>query len=246
VKCQWVYNTKFTFDGVVERHKARLVSNVFSQQEDIKYTKTFSLFSNMNYFPLIISLATCFGWKIHQMDMKSVFLHGDLFEEIFMEQTTSFVSYSNLVCRLKNQLYGLKQAPPAWYVEIDSFFLRLGFKHCGYDHILYVLYTNGDTLIVVVYVDDLVIIGNNNDLILRLNKYLDDSFDMTNLGTLHYFFGPQVLPLCDGFSIYQSKYVMDFFTCFNMVYFNPCATPFQSRVKLTKTCQTPLVDATLY
>jgi hypothetical protein len=101
-------------------------------------------------------------------------------------------------------------------------------------------------LIFFVYVDDLLITRNNNDLILRLKKQLVDSFDMTDLGTLHYFLGLQVLPLCDGFFISQSKYVMDLLTCFNMVDCKPCATPFQSGVKLTKTYQTPVVDATLY
>jgi hypothetical protein len=111
---------------------------------------------------------------------------------------------------------------------------------------LYVLHTNGDTLIVVVYVDDLLITGNNTNLILRLKKQLVDSFDTTNLGTLHYFLGIQVLPLCDGFLISQYKYVMDILTHFKMVDCNPYATPFQSEVKLTKTYQTPPVDATLY
>jgi hypothetical protein len=69
---------------------------------------------------------------------------------------------------------------------------------------------------------------------------------MTDLSTVHYFLGLQVLPLCDGFFISQSKYVMDLLTRFKMVDCKPCATPFQSRVKLTKTCQTPVVDATLY
>jgi hypothetical protein len=101
-------------------------------------------------------------------------------------------------------------------------------------------------LIVVVYVDDLLITGNNNDLIHRLKKQCVDSFDMTYLGTLHYFLGFQVLPLCDGFFISQTKYVMDLLTRFKMVDCKPCVNPFQSRVKLTKTCQTPAVDATLY
>jgi hypothetical protein len=101
-------------------------------------------------------------------------------------------------------------------------------------------------LIVVVYVDDLVITGNNTDLILRLKKQLVDSFDMIDLGTLHYFLGLQVLPLCDGFFISQSKYVMDLLTRFKMADCKPCATPFQSGVKLTKTCQTPTVDAAIH
>jgi hypothetical protein len=111
---------------------------------------------------------------------------------------------------------------------------------------LYVHHTNGDTLIVVVYLDDLLITGNNKDLILRLKKQLADSFDMKDLGTLHFFGGLQLLPLCDVFFISQYKYVMDILTHFKMDDYNPCAIPFQSRVNLTKTCQTPKVDGTCY
>jgi hypothetical protein len=96
-------------------------------------------------------------------------------------------------------LYGLKQAPRAWYAKIFIFFLQLGFKHHESGHILYVLDTNEDTLIVDVYVNDLLITSNHIDLILRLKHQLVDSFDMTDLGTLHYFLGLQVLPPCDGF-----------------------------------------------
>jgi len=163
-----------------------------------------------------------------------------------MEQPPSFVTDSNMVCRLKKSLYGLRQAPQPWYAKIGSFFLRLGFKRSEFDHSLYVLHTNRNTLIVVLCVDDNFITGNNIDLILRLKKQLSHSFDMTDLGTMHYFLGLQVLPLCDGFFISQSKYVMDLSKCFNMADCKPCATPFQSRVNLTKTCQTPKIDATLY
>jgi len=96
-----------------------------------------------------------------------------------------------------------------WYAKIDSLFLRIGFKQCEYDHSLYVSHSNGDTMIIFVYVDDLIIIGNNNSFIFRLKKKLIDSFDMTDIGTLHYFLGLQVLPLSDDFFISQSKYVMD-------------------------------------
>jgi len=148
----------------------------------------------------MLSFFACLGWKIHQMCVKSDFLHGDLSEETFMEQPPGFVTNSNLVCRLKKSLYCLKKAPKAWYAKIDNFFLRLGFKYCEYDHNLYVLHTNGDTLIIVVYVYDLRITNNNSNLILRLKKQLVDSSDMKNIGTLHYFLGLEVFPLCDFFS----------------------------------------------
>jgi hypothetical protein len=111
VKCPWVYRTKFTSEGVVERHKARLVANGFSQQEGINYIETFSLVAKMNSVRLILSLVARFGWKIHQMDVKGAFLLVDLSKKKFMEQPLGFVTYSNLVCRLKKSLYGLKQAP---------------------------------------------------------------------------------------------------------------------------------------
>jgi hypothetical protein len=83
------------------------------------------------------------------MDVKSVFRHRYLSEEISMEYAPGFVTDSNLVCRLKESLYGLNQDPRAWYDNIDSFFIQLGFKHCESNHSLYVLHSNGDTLIVV-------------------------------------------------------------------------------------------------
>ena len=114
-----------------------------------------------------------------------------------MENPPSFMIYSILFCRLKNYLYGLKQVPWAWYEKIGHFFVNLGFKRCEYDHSIYVLDVKDATLIVVVYVDDLVLIGNKPDLILTLKSQLADTFEMTDLGILHFFLGLQVLPLLD-------------------------------------------------
>jgi hypothetical protein len=177
--------TKFTSEVILERHKSCLVAKGFSQQEGINYTETFTHVENMNYVQLILSLAAHFGWLVHQIDVKSALLHGDLSEEIFMEQPPGFVTDSNLVFRLKKSLYGLKQALLAWYAKINNLFLRLGFKHCESDHNLYVLNINGETFIVVVYVGDLVITGNNTDLILRLKKQISKLFNMIDLRTLH-------------------------------------------------------------
>jgi hypothetical protein len=136
-----------------------------------------------------------------------------------MEQPPRFVTDSNLVSQLKKSLYGLKQAPWDWHAKIENLFLRLAFKQCESDNILYVLHSNTGTLIFTVHVHDLIINCNNNFLILRLKRQFVNSFDMTDLGTLHYFLGLQVLPLYDGFFISHSKYVMDLLLCFNIVHF---------------------------
>eukprot|EP00253_Pinus_taeda_P019427 PITA_19427 len=138
VRCKWVYRTKFGPDGKVDKHKARLVAKGFSEVEGIDYTKTFSPIAKMNSIHLILSLVASFKWEVHQMDIKSAFSHGDLHEEIYMEQPSDFIQKdSSLVCRLKKSFYGLKQAPQAWYAKMDSFLLDTGFSRCHSDNIVY-------------------------------------------------------------------------------------------------------------
>lgn len=108
------------------------------------------------------------------------------------------------------------------------------------------LHTKGNTLIVVVYVDDLFITRNNFDLTFRLKHRLYGTFEMIDLGILHFFIGLQVSPLLGGIFISQSKYVMDLLHHFLMGDYKACATPYQSDVKLTKDCESPQVSTTLY
>jgi len=109
--------------------KLILLLRVFSQVEGIDYTETFSLVYKMNSIRLVLSLAAFFKWEVHHMDVKSAFLHGDLHEEIYMEQPTGFIqTNSSLICQLKKSLYGLKQPPRAWYAKMDSFLSKTGFS----------------------------------------------------------------------------------------------------------------------
>jgi hypothetical protein len=112
VICKWVYKTKYALDGSVEIHKAQLIAKRFFQVEGIDYNETFSLVAKMNSIQLVLSLVASHRWEVHQMDAKSVFLHGDLQEKIYMEQPLGYVhNDSSLFSHLKKSLYGLKQAP---------------------------------------------------------------------------------------------------------------------------------------
>jgi hypothetical protein len=101
----------------------------FSQKEGIDYNETFASVARMDYIHMILSIATSQRWEVHQMDVKSAFLHGDLQEQIYMQQPPSFVQEGStqLVCQLKESLYRLKQAPRAWY-EIHNIFCIVGFS----------------------------------------------------------------------------------------------------------------------
>lgn len=95
-------------DGIIEKHKASIGAKDFSQQEGINYTKTFAPIAKMNLGKEALSFVASFSWEVHPMDVKSAFLHGDLNEEIYMEQPPNFVQEENLVCKPNKSLYGLK------------------------------------------------------------------------------------------------------------------------------------------
>eukprot|EP00253_Pinus_taeda_P031679 PITA_31679 len=201
----------------------------------------------MNSVRLVLSLAASFKWEVHQMDVKFAFLHGDLHEEIYMEQPTGFIQTdSSLVCHLKKSLYGLKQAPRAWYAKMDSFLLESGFSRCHSDNTVYTKKEGKSLIILVLYVDDLILTGSDCNLINHVKSSLKKKFEMTDLGHLHYFLGLQVLQSKEGIFLSQSKYACDLLRFFHMEDCKPSPSPVQSGVKLSVSCTSPEVDATLY
>jgi hypothetical protein len=245
--CKWFYITKYASDGSVERHKARLVSKGFSQVEGIDYNENFAPIAKMNSIHLILSLATSHKWEVHQMDVKSTFLHGYLQEEIYMEQPPDYVQNDfSLVCCLKKSLYGLKQAPRDWYAKMDSFLIATGFSRCHSNPNVYTKTVESHLIILFLYVDDLILTGSDSKLFNNVKTSLKKKFEMTDLGFLHYFLGLQVLQTNEGIFLSQSKYACDLFRHFHMDDCKPTPSLFQSGVKLTTTCTSPEVDATLY
>lgn len=131
VRCKWVFKLKRKADGFVDCYKTRLVAEWFDQQEDIDYEKTFSPIIKPITICKILALATSGGWAIHQLDVKTTFIHGFLDETIFTQQPPDFVNpkWPHQVC-LKHSLYELKQATRAWFQHLNTYHFELGF--CGF------------------------------------------------------------------------------------------------------------------
>jgi hypothetical protein len=161
VTSRWLYKTKYAIDGSIEKHKARFVARGFSQVEGVDYDETFALVARYTSIRSIISIAAKMGWRIHQMDVKTAFLNGFIEEEVYIEQPQGFeVSEREFhVYFLRKALYGMKQAPRAWYSCIDTYFLQMGFEKTDADPNLYYIIRGEDTLILILYVDDLFIMG---------------------------------------------------------------------------------------
>ena len=123
VTLRWLYKVKFAANGSVEKYKAIFVARGFSQIEGVDYGETFTPVARYTSIRSVIALVAEMGWRIHQMDVKTAFLHGEIEEEIYIEQPQGFESHDadTHVCRLKKALYGMKQAPRAWYSTINTY-----------------------------------------------------------------------------------------------------------------------------
>jgi hypothetical protein len=212
----------------------------------IDYDETFAPVAKMDSISLALSISAAKGWEVHQMDVNNSFLYGDLFEEIYMEQPQGFMQDSSLVCRLKKSLYGLKKAPRAWYGKMDSYLLSQNFVRCKSDLNVYMLMTTDSLLLLVLYVDDLLIIGCSTSMIVAVNRILHDRFLMMNMGLLHFFLRLKISQDASGIKLSHAKYARDLLDRFHMIDYKSALNPFLSGVKLEDGEDTPLVDNTLY
>ena len=174
VGCKWIYNIKFNSEGSIERHKARLVARGFTQIFEVDYKETFIPVVKMNTVRVLLSIVVNKAWSIYQMDVKNAFLHGDLEEEVYMKLPPGHpqTHRPDLVCKLHKSIYGLKQSPRAWYAKLSSVLESIGFKRSNADSSLFVRTGGMGKLVVLIYVDDLIITGDNADEISKLKQSL--------------------------------------------------------------------------
>ena len=184
VGSKWVFRIKFHADGTIDRFKARLVAQGFTQVPGLDYSATFSPVVKASTVRVVLSLAVLHKWPLHQLDVKNAFLNGNLTDTVFMEQPPGFVDskFPNHVCRLKKALYGLKQAPRAWFQRLSAFLISIGFSCSRADTSLFVFKKDACILYLLVYVDDIILTGNNVATIRNFITKLNKEFSITDLG----------------------------------------------------------------
>jgi len=149
----------------------------------------------MNTVRIILSLATYFGLELQQFDVKNAFMHGNIEEEIYMEIPPGFRSTKggNKVCRLKKALYGLKQSPRAWFGRLTQAMISMGYRQSQSDHTLFIKHSQeGKLTLLLVYVDDMIVAGDDEHEKQILKEKLAAQFEMKDLGKLKYFLGIEV------------------------------------------------------
>ncbi|CAH9094778.1 unnamed protein product [Cuscuta epithymum] len=210
ITCKWLFRIKRNADGSIARYKARLVARGFLQQAGRDYAETFSPVTKPATIRIVLAIALSRQWPLRQLDVNNAFLHGSLSEEVYMLQPPGFKdsSHPTHVCRLRKALYGLKQAPRAWYLELSRFLISAGFRRSKADASLFIFSHNNILLYFLVYVDDIVLTGNQPAALEQFIQQLTTRFSVKDLGSLHHFLGVETIPHPEGLFLTQRQYIL--------------------------------------
>ena len=236
IGCKWILKKKLKPDGTIEKYKARLVAKGYRQRENVDFFDTYSPITRITSIRVLIALASIHNLIVHQMDVKTAFLNGELEEEIYMDQPEGFIvqGQENKVCKLDKSLYGLKQAPKQWHEKFDSLVISNGFKINESDKCIYYKFENDICTIICLYVDDLLIFGSNTHVVDSVKNLLNTNFNMKDLGEASVILGIKITRSENGISLDQSHYIEKILRKYNYFDCKPACTPSDPSVKLFK------------
>ncbi|PKU79316.1 Retrovirus-related Pol polyprotein from transposon TNT 1-94 [Dendrobium catenatum] len=246
--CKWTFRKKFNSDGSVARHKARLVAQGNRQEHGLDYDETFSPVAKLPTIRVLFTVALYHGWTVQQLDVNNAFLHGTLTETVFMRQPNGFEDNMNPdhVCHLKKAIYGLKQAPRQWYTTFTNHLLTSGFQHSRADPSLLIYRRRDIQIFLLVYVDDILITGNNEPEISKLLINLNTQFSMKHLGPASQFLGISIQSTKDKYFLSQSTYALSLLQQTNLVKCNSLSNPSVTKQPSNFNLDNTISDANVY
>ena len=236
VGSKWVFKVKRNADGTVQKFKARLVAQGYTQSPGIDYDEVFAPVVRYTSIRSLLAVANICNWEIHQMDAKTAFLQGDLNEEIYMRQPNGFVDPDkpDYVCKLNKGIYGLKQAARCWNNSINSYLLSHGYKKSTADPCVYIKTVKSQDgtvhfVMIAIYVDDMLFFSNNTEMLEKEKREIAKEFQVEDLGELHYVVGMSIVRDREKrtMSITQKKYLEGVLKKFDMENCKPVSTPLE-------------------
>ncbi|GJV69575.1 retrotransposon protein, putative, ty1-copia subclass [Tanacetum coccineum] len=194
VKSKWIYKKKTDMDGKEYIYKARLVAKGFTQSYDVDYEETVSPVADIRAIRILIAIAAYYDYEIWQMDVKTVFLNGFLEEEIYMEQPKGFIdpNHPSKVCKLQRSIYGLKQASRSWNKRFDEEIKKFSFHQNLNEPCVYRKASGSNLIFLILYVDDIILMGNHIPSLQEVKDYLGKCFSMKDLGEAAFILGIKI------------------------------------------------------
>ena len=236
VGSKWVFKVKRDENGYIQRYKARLVAQGFAQTEGVDYNEVFSPVVRNTTVRSLLAISNAKNWEVHQMDVKTAFLQGNLEEEIYMRQPDGYVREDNPdhVCKLKKSIYGLKQSARCWNIAIDTFLKSNGYKQMESDPCLYmksIKDQNGIIKFVIlsIHVDDILLFSNDLSMLNDEKKSIASKFKIDDMGEVKHILGMLIKRdrARGKMTISQSKYLEGVLKRFGMEKCKPGSTPLE-------------------
>nr|GFB41411.1 ribonuclease H-like domain, reverse transcriptase, RNA-dependent DNA polymerase [Tanacetum cinerariifolium] len=260
---KWVFKTKRDANRNIIKHKARSVAKGYIQEHGIDFEEVYAPVARMETIRLLLAIAANNKWEVHHLDVKFAFLHGDLKEEVYFTQPEGFLKKQDQgkfyrlikalyglrqapLYRLIKALYGLRQAPRAWNIKLDNTLKSLGFNKCALEQAIYTKTSKDSTLLIGVYVDDLIITGTPKKEIDKFKAQMEEKFKMSDLGLLAYYLGIEVTQTNGDISIKQSAYANKILKEAGMINCNETLIPMDPETRLTKVTEGTMVNPTEY
>ena len=188
VGSKWVFKKKTDMHGNLNTYKAILLAKGFTQTQGVDYDETFSPVTMLKSIRILFAIAAHYDYEIWQMDVKTAFLNGYLEEDVYMIQPEGFVDpqHPNKVCKLKKSIYGLKQASRTWNHRFDEEVKKFGFIKNGDEACVYKKASGSIITFLVLYVDDILLFGNDIPTMEGVKAWLGSCFSIKDLGKAAY------------------------------------------------------------
>ncbi|GJR71911.1 retrovirus-related pol polyprotein from transposon TNT 1-94 [Tanacetum coccineum] len=211
ITLKWIYKVKLDELGGILKNKARLMNRGYRQEEGIDFEESFALVARLEAIRIFLTFVAHMNMVVYQMDVKTAFLNGNLWEEVYVSKPNGFVDPDNPnhVYKLKKALYGLKQAPRAWYDMLSSFLISQDFSKGLVDPTMFIRKEGKELLLVQVYVDNIIFAASTPELCDLFAKIMCSKFKMSMMGKISFFLGLQIFQNPRGIFINQSKYALE-------------------------------------
>ena len=235
---KWVYKIKTDASGNIERYKARLVAKGFKQTEGVDFDEVYAPVSKHTSLRALLSIVAERDLELHQLDVKTAFLNGELEEDVYVTQPPGYVEGdSSIVCHLKRALYGLRQAPRTWHMRLKKELEAIGYHASEADPALFIKHsTKYGTIYLLVYVDDLLVAAQGTEAMKYAKTQLMELFDMRDLGEARNYLGMTIMRdrVAKTIKLAQESMTVNLLSKFNMENAKPKATPLSPSVTLRK------------
>lgn len=233
IGCKWVFKIKYLANGAVDRYKARLVAKGYTQEHGVDFHDTFAPVAKGVTVKSVMAIAASKNWPFFQLDINNAFLHGDLFEEVYMDLPLGYkVDNPSLVCKLIKSIYGLRQASRQWNKKLSEFLLSLGFVRSLADYTIFTHHQSSMFIVAVLYVDDILLTGNHMTFITSVKASLHTKFSIKDLGQARYYLGLEISRNDTGLVLSQQKFILDMLSSTRLLNSKPLSIPLDQNIKL--------------